>query len=1757
MISNPNSPQKTILNVERAKAVNLSQFRRFWHPLAVVLVILIGAIFRFNNLNWDEGRLLHPDERYIAVLAGQIRPPGDLTAYFDSGKSTLNPYNTDWGRGYVYGTLPLFIPRYIGQFLDTGCAPNALLGTKPAALPVLLNALLFGPDSSKCLSGAITFYDKLVIIGRAWSALADLISVFVLYLIGRRLFGWRVGLLAAALCALAVMQIQSSHFFTVDSTANLFVTLTIYFCVLLVTDQTRWRPASLMRWGLSESRFALYGLLAGISAGCGIASKISVWPLVPLIILSVAVALIRDRRGGLVPLLSAAIALILAGVGTFASFRVAQPYSFVGNSASEFALTLQQCNAVDASALTKICAIGAQLPKFVREIIAPSSRWIEQLTLAQTLMDGSNSPPFAHQWANRTPIVFPLVNLVFWGMGIPLGLAACLGFLYCLRQVLRRRRWTAYIIPVTWGGLYFLYQSTQWTKSMRYLLPIYPTLCLCAAVALVALWRQGKGAVARGHFKWASVPSLLARVGPPIIVGAVLVGNLLWAVAFTQIYDEPVTRITASHWVFDNIPTAVTLRWKEPTGEINHLELPLTKLDIKTGAFQSIQFHLDLEKPRIVSNLEIELNHVQGDGLLEVRLTTPDGGVLLQTAQLQVDANHTVIPVGSGKLLTNEEYGLTFQLQSGSGVTARTNVVANEHWDDAVPQPVDGKDPYGNYYTGLKSSSDGQIQNYAEDIPEKQPNVLNWLDEADYLVMSSNRLYGAIPRLPWRFPMTTEYYRAMFNGELGFELVADFNSFTRLGPFTFNDQEMAQPLRRTPNTQGTPPGIQVPYPYAEEAFSVYDHPRVLIFKKTPAYSRALAEQVLGKYDLTRTIQQTPLAAINTPRGMLFDDTTRAAQEAGGTWSDLFRRDSPLNQSQPLAVIAWILLIEVLGIATFPIIAVATAQGKKTGRTLRAARNGGEEGTEGQTQGGAVPAPLSSSTPLPCSLIHPLLDGGYSFAKILALLLVAVIAWWLSSTKIAQYTPLELWAVITVVVAVGIIVFIRNQAMMLALVNKRFAIILASEIVFLVAFGLFLLIRSSNPDLWHPYMGGEKPMDFAYLNAVLRSTYFPPIDPWFSGGYINYYYFGFVIVSTPIKALGIDPSIAYNIVLPMLFGLTASGAFGIGATLNARLGSKSSYLTESRLRVTRAIMAGCIAALFVCVLGNLREIDTLVPAWQQLGGVKTGVAPVQATFDGLVKWVTGAQLPVYPNWAYWNPTRPTAGTAVDSVQIAEFPIFTFLYADLHAHMMAMPIAFLALAFALAFVMGARKWPGVVLGAIAVGSLWPTNTWDYPVYLLVCVGALVISALEEARDKPSLSNVVASLLRVAPAIIVFGILTRAFFIPYLENYGSAYNSVEPWVFERTPLDVYLTIYGLFLVPIVAFLALGVWRNLGLSTRKGVLGWGVALVAFVIGIILALRGVQIAVVVVPLAAIAFIAAIMPGTAPQTRILWLLTAGAFVLTLFVEFFTLKGDIGRMNTLFKFYIQAWLILGVTSAVLLMWVFDRIEELTHQSIKVAKVARHVVRPVFIMATAVVVFLAALYPIFAIPAKLADRYVSTAPRGLDGMAYMATATRTEGKQNQVNDFPLVDDMQAIKWMQDHVKGSPVIIEGTTGGDLYLWGNRFSIYTGLPAVVGWQWHERQQRAALNDRIVYDRDADLDTFYSTPDIQQALVMIRRYNAKYVILGMLEKSYYNPAGLPKFDEMVQNGFLRIAYQNTGTTVYEVNDQMVSPLSSASAFVQ
>ena len=105
-----------------------------------------------------------------------------------------------------------------------------------------------------------------------------------------------------------------------------------------------------------------------------------------------------------------------------------------------------------------------------------------------------------------------------------------------------------------------------------------------------------------------------------------------------------------------------------------------------------------------------------------------------------------------------------------------------------------------------------------------------------------------------------------------------------------------------------------------------------------------------------------------------------------------------------------------------------------------------------------------------------------------------------------------------------------------------------EGLFLAFFLFDLLIRIGNPDLWHPAKGGERPMDFSFFNAILKSTSFPPYHPWFAGGTINYYYYGFVLVGMPVKLLGIVPTIAYNFILPTLFAMVAMGAFCVGWNL---------------------------------------------------------------------------------------------------------------------------------------------------------------------------------------------------------------------------------------------------------------------------------------------------------------------------------------------------------------------------------------------------------------------------------------------------------------------------------------------------------------------------------------------------------------------------------------------------------------------------------
>jgi uncharacterized membrane protein len=253
-------------------------------------------------------------------------------------------------------------------------------------------------------------------------------------------------------------------------------------------------------------------------------------------------------------------------------------------------------------------------------------------------------------------------------------------------------------------------------------------------------------------------------------------------------------------------------------------------------------------------------------------------------------------------------------------------------------------------------------------------------------------------------------------------------------------------------------------------------------------------------------------------------------------------------------------------------------------------------------------------------------------------------------------------------------------------------------------------------------------------------------------------------------------------------------------------------------------------------------------------------------------------------------------------------------------------------------------------------------------------------------------------------------------------------------------------------------------------------------------------------------------------------------VLTLMVEIIVLRGDIGRMNTVFKFYLQVWTMFSISAAAALGWLLPDLQDWLPGW-----------RRAWLVALALLVAGASLYPLLGTMAKIKDRMAEEAPHTLDGMAFMTHATYTD----EWGPMDLAQDYYAIRWLQENVEVSPVIVEANLR-DLYRWGSRYTIYTGLPGVVGWEWHQQQQRAVVSGIQVSERIREIDNFYQTTDFSQAAEFLRKYDVRYIMLGQQERGKYPGLGLDKFE--AADGLLwREVYRQSGgldhqdTVIYEV----------------
>lgn len=289
--------------------------------------------------------------------------------------------------------------------------------------------------------------------------------------------------------------------------------------------------------------------------------------------------------------------------------------------------------------------------------------------------------------------------------------------------------------------------------------------------------------------------------------------------------------------------------------------------------------------------------------------------------------------------------------------------------------------------------------------------------------------------------------------------------------------------------------------------------------------------------------------------------------------------------------------------------------------------------------------------------------------------------------------------------------------------------------------------------------------------------------------------------------------------------------------------------------------------------------------------------------------------------------------------------------------------------------------------------------------------------------------------------------------------------------------------------------------------------------------MRGVQIAWIVIPLLLLGlFLFINKKNQSAMRKFINFIALIGWSLTLMVELIVLKGDIGRMNTVFKFYLQAWTLIAISTGCFLFLLLKDI----HQK------WRNLPKQLWMLIFAVLFISVLMYPITATIDKVTDRMSNYVPLTLDGMDFMQSSVYpSNGVEMDLN-----QDYQAIKWMQMNVEASPVIVEANVPE--YQWGNRFTIYTGLPGVVGWNWHQRQQRAILPSNWVTDRIDEIQKFYTTTNLEETASFIRKYQIKYIIVGQLEKINYPGVGLQKFDQF--NGlFWKKVYKFGDTEIFLV----------------
>ena len=806
--------------------------------------------------------------------------------------------------------------------------------------------------------------------------------------------------------------------------------------------------------------------------------------------------------------------------------------------------------------------------------------------------------------------------------------------------------------------------------------------------------------------------------------------------------------------------------------------------------------------------------------------------------------------------------------------------------------------------------------------------------------------------------------------------------------------------------------------------------------------------------------------------------------------------------------------------------------------------------------------------------------GYGFAKSAGLLSSSFLVWTLCYIGVVPFNRIWVTLVLIAVAALGWGLKSTRQAAIRALSTpKDICGIAVEETIFVAALVFWCFIKGLYPDI----NGEEKFMDFAFLNSLVRTDTLPAPDPWLAGKSINYYYYGQYIFAYITKLNGVPASVAYNLSMCTTFALSFTMAYSLGSMFieGAR---KSGLKVPEPVRMA----AGLLTAFAVSVFGNAhsffydensignRFLYFLKDLGVNVGRTTNFFYPDSTRFighnpDSLIKNAEGI---IVRNGDY---------------TIHEFPCYSYMLGDLHAHVVGLMVTMLIVAVLFAFYISASHpsgdellvsafpgtgmqtgffaqlkhernhllKPSMIMTGVLLGIATMCNYWDFLIYFIVGCMVLLIYNIKTSRHFWSMSSSVFFLVETAMILICYLKFSKQAFLlvgAELIVLGVAFLGTVfmPTALSRTGLGMSFLFTSASLCSLTFnskfdMIANSLAKSVDhTSFYQFVMVWGVhlafAVTLLVLTVISALKAGSTPCAGsgkddagVPRNAVArFMARMNPADLFMSGI----SVVAFLLLMAPEIFYVVdiygGSYKRANTMFKFTFAAFVLL----ALVIGYTFFRV--ICHYGEKGA-------RPYAVIGGTVVLalllVLPAHYPLVSIEQR-SGKIDSNNYLGLDGTAYLM---RRDSSQISAGAGDLIPYKEAIDWLNTNVKGQPVILEAN--GLSYTDSCIVSAYTGLPTVLGWQTHEwlwRFQGIYKDGSLITDpskpdvwadimtpRDTDIAAIYSSTDIIAAKKLLDKYDVTYLIVGDLERAHL---AQPEHNLTIDDAVMK----NLGTVVFE-----------------